>query len=166
MASRQAQLADAVAADLNQDPQPWTLPAGASELGAVRTWRATWTRTELGVKADGTNTALKCAVTPGPAEYERVTRNTVRASFATDMIFCKAVDPAENTEVDAVASLAEEIAEWFASTYARADLAVGGSAAKLARAPEFVGPSEAAIDSKLLSEERVALIVVRLTWHM
>lgn len=153
MASKMGALADAVAAVLNQDPPPVALG-----VAAASTRRASWTSVQL--------ETLKVAVVPGPADYQRITRKELTPVFATDLVFAKRVKPEVNAEVDAVAELAEATAEYFAATYDAALLTVGAGQARLAKPPEFVGPDEAAIESKLLTDNRTAMLVLRLTWWL
>lgn len=149
--SKMGQLADAVAAVLNQDPAPVALG-----VSAVATWRASWTTSQLG--------DLKVAVVPGPAEYRWTTRNTLTGVFATDIVLAKQVAPEIKSQPDAIAALAEAVAQHFATTYASTHLVDGALEAKLDDPPAFVGPDQAAIDSRLLTESRVALFVLRLIW--
>jgi len=153
MASKMGAITDAVAAVLNQDPPPVAIGATA-----VPTWRASWTAVELA--------ELRVAVTPGPAAYTRTSRATLLAVPSTDLIFAKRVDPTVNSQVDALAAIAEAAAEYFAETYASAHLVSGDVEAKLVEPPRFVSPDEAAVDAKLLGDQRVALLAVRLTWWM
>jgi len=141
-----ADIADAVVAELN----------GAQfslEFTAVRRWIVKWTLPDL-------NT-LRVTVVPGPASYDPLDRCRDDERHEMDIAVQKKVNPADNTEIDALVALLEEFIEHFR----RKELMAGSKAIKCVRR-QLVPGSEAAVAKEHLEDFRSFTGVLRTTWLM
>jgi hypothetical protein len=145
MSSLIAQVADAVAAELN---------AGAfslSPLGAVRKWLVDWRLEELAT--------LHVAVTMGPSTWEFRTRALDEQRHTTDVVAQQRVDPTDNAEADALVAFLEELVGHF-----RGRTLSAGSSRIICLERTLVPGNAAAVDRALLDNPHVFTAVLRLQW--
>jgi len=147
MSCLHGQVADAVVTEL--DGESWSL-----EFTAMRAWRCRHKLDEL--------TTLRVTVLPGPSSVETLTRGRDTEKYTTDIVIQKQVDPDDNTAVDALVALAEEIRAHFRSK----NLSAGSRAMACVDPREFLPTSKAGISPDLLDNDRVFNCALRHHWQI
>ena len=147
MSSVVADICDAVAGELAAEEFSQELPA------VTRRWLVRHELRDLGT--------LHVDVVPVRAAWGVASRGADLSEVDTDIVIAKRGDPADNDSVDPLVALGEEFIAHFRGLHL---LAGEQSVACIRRA--FGDAGDSPIDSSLLQDRRLCLIVVRLTWRI
>ena len=147
MSSVVAGICDAVATELTEQEFSLELPT------VTRRWLVRHELRDLGT--------LHVDVVPVRAAWETATRADDRSEVDTDIVICRRGDMASNDSIDPLAELGEEFIAYF-----RGLVLTAGSQRVQCIRRAFGDAGDSPVDSSLLQDMRLCLIVVRLTWRI